>query len=117
VTSASRLKDTIWTSATIVTATAIGGGNGQTESSDGIRVVSRSMLRRRLGFRRRAVFKAARRRPTVSHTGSDAMGRRTRRYPVESEFDRLDKDKKGQLDIKELEQSKFRVSHPVNVGK
>ncbi len=36
---------------------------------------------------------------------------------MESEFDRLDKDKKGQLDIKELEQSKFRVSHPVNVGK
>jgi hypothetical protein len=36
---------------------------------------------------------------------------------MESEFDRLDKDKKGQLDIKELEQSKLRVSHPVNVGK
>lgn len=30
---------------------------------------------------------------------------------MESEFDRLDKDKKGQLDIKELEQSKLRVSH------
>lgn len=36
---------------------------------------------------------------------------------MESEFDRLDKDKKGQLDIKELEQSKLRASHPVNVGK
>jgi hypothetical protein len=36
---------------------------------------------------------------------------------MESEFDRLDKDKKGQLDIKELEQSKLRVSHPANVGK
>ena len=36
---------------------------------------------------------------------------------MESEFDRLDKDKKGQLDAKELEQSKLRVSHPVNVGK
>ena len=36
---------------------------------------------------------------------------------VEAEFDRLDKDKKGQLDAKELEQSKLRVSHPVNVGK
>ena len=36
---------------------------------------------------------------------------------TESEFDWLDKDKKGQLDIKELEQSKLRVSHPVNVGK
>jgi hypothetical protein len=36
---------------------------------------------------------------------------------MESEFDRLDKDKKGQLDTKELEQSKLRVSHPVSVGK
>jgi len=36
---------------------------------------------------------------------------------MEPEFDRLDKDKKGQLDVKELEQSKLRVSHPVNVGK
>jgi hypothetical protein len=36
---------------------------------------------------------------------------------VEAEFDRLDKDKKGQLDVKELEQSKLRVSHPLNVGK
>jgi hypothetical protein len=35
---------------------------------------------------------------------------------MEAEFDRLDKDKKGQLDAKELEQSKLRVSHP-NVGK
>jgi Ca2+-binding EF-hand superfamily protein len=36
---------------------------------------------------------------------------------MEAEFDRLDKDKKGQLDAKELEQSKVRVSHPVYVGK
>jgi hypothetical protein len=36
---------------------------------------------------------------------------------MEAEFDRLDKDKKGQLDGKELEQSKLRVSHLVNVGK
>jgi hypothetical protein len=36
---------------------------------------------------------------------------------MEAEFDRLDKDKKGQLDTKELEQSKLRVSRSVNVGK
>jgi len=36
---------------------------------------------------------------------------------MEAEFDRLDKDKKGQLDAKELTQSKLRVSYPVNVGK
>jgi hypothetical protein len=36
---------------------------------------------------------------------------------MEAEFDRLDKDKKGQLDAKELERSKLRVRHPVNVGK
>jgi hypothetical protein len=36
---------------------------------------------------------------------------------MEAEFDRLDKDKKGQLDVKELTQSKLRASHPVNVGK
>jgi Ca2+-binding EF-hand superfamily protein len=36
---------------------------------------------------------------------------------MESEFDRLDKDKKGQLDVKDLTQSKLRVSHPVSVGK
>ncbi len=36
---------------------------------------------------------------------------------MEAEFERLDKDKKGQLDVKELRQSKLRVSHPVNVGK
>jgi len=35
---------------------------------------------------------------------------------MEAEFDRLDKDKKGQLDAKELTQSKLRVSHVVNVG-
>ena len=36
---------------------------------------------------------------------------------MEAEFDRLDKDKKGQLDARELEQSRLRVSHPVSVGK
>ena len=36
---------------------------------------------------------------------------------VEAEFERLDKDKQGQLDAKELTQSKVCVSHPVNVGK
>jgi Ca2+-binding EF-hand superfamily protein len=36
---------------------------------------------------------------------------------MEAEFDRLDKEKKGQLDVKELTQSKLRVSHPVSVGK
>jgi len=36
---------------------------------------------------------------------------------MEAEFDRLDKDKKGQLDARELTQSKLRVSYPVNVGK
>jgi EF hand len=36
---------------------------------------------------------------------------------MEAEFDRLDKDKKGQLDVKELIQSKLRVSHFLNVGK
>ena len=36
---------------------------------------------------------------------------------MEAEFDRLDKDKKGQLDAKELTQSKLRVSHVVSVGK
>jgi EF hand len=36
---------------------------------------------------------------------------------MEAEFDRLDKDKEGQLDAKELMQSKLRVSHPVSLGK
>lgn len=36
---------------------------------------------------------------------------------MEAEFDRLDKDKKGELDVRELAQSKLRGSHPVNVGK
>jgi EF hand len=36
---------------------------------------------------------------------------------MEAEFDRLDKDKKGQLDAMELTQSKLCVSHVVNVGK
>jgi hypothetical protein len=36
---------------------------------------------------------------------------------MEAEFDKLDKDKQGQLDVKELSQSKLRVSHFINVGK
>jgi hypothetical protein len=36
---------------------------------------------------------------------------------VEAEFDRPDKDKRGQLNVKELTQSKLRVSQPVSVGK
>ena len=34
-----------------------------------------------------------------------------------AEFDRLDKDKSGDLDVKELTQSKLRVSHSASVGK
>src|ERR1700733_4289311 len=30
---------------------------------------------------------------------------------MEAEFDRLDKDKSGELDVKELTQSEFRVTH------
>ncbi|MGO9261937.1 MAG: hypothetical protein ACLQU1_37385 [Bryobacteraceae bacterium] len=36
---------------------------------------------------------------------------------MEAEFDRLDKDKNGELDVKELAQSRFRVSHLAVVGK
>ena len=36
---------------------------------------------------------------------------------MEAEFDRLDKDKTGVLDAKELTQSKLRASHPVSLGK
>ena len=36
---------------------------------------------------------------------------------MEAEFERLDKDKSGELDVKELAQSKLRVSHFANVGK
>jgi len=36
---------------------------------------------------------------------------------MEAEFDRLDKDKSGDLDAKDLAQSRLRVSHPVNTGK
>jgi Ca2+-binding EF-hand superfamily protein len=34
---------------------------------------------------------------------------------VEAEFDRPDKDKRGQLNVQELTQSKLRVSQPVSV--
>jgi hypothetical protein len=36
---------------------------------------------------------------------------------MEAEFDRLDKNRRGQLDVKELTQSKLRASHFANVGK
>ena len=36
---------------------------------------------------------------------------------MEAEFDRLDKDKSGELDIKEIAQSKVRVSRFANEGK
>ena len=36
---------------------------------------------------------------------------------MEAEFDRLDKDKTGELDVMELTQSKLRVSHFTSVGK
>src|ERR1700677_4504803 len=36
---------------------------------------------------------------------------------MESEFDRLDKKKNGELDVKELTQSRLRVSYPAAVGK
>ena len=34
-----------------------------------------------------------------------------------AEFDRLDTDKSGELDVKELAKSQLRVSHPAAVGK
>jgi Ca2+-binding EF-hand superfamily protein len=36
---------------------------------------------------------------------------------MEAEFDRLDKSKNGELDVKELMQSRLRVSHFTSVGK
>ena len=36
---------------------------------------------------------------------------------MEAEFDRLDKDKSGELDVRELAQSRVRVSRFANVGK
>jgi 5S rRNA maturation endonuclease (ribonuclease M5) len=36
---------------------------------------------------------------------------------MEAEFDRLDKSKNGELDVKELTQSKLRVSHFTSAGK
>jgi len=36
---------------------------------------------------------------------------------VAAEFDRLDTDKSGELDVKELAKSQLRVSHPAAVGK
>ena len=34
-----------------------------------------------------------------------------------AEFERLDKDKSVELDVKEITQSKLHVSHPASVGK
>jgi Ca2+-binding EF-hand superfamily protein len=36
---------------------------------------------------------------------------------MDAEFDRLDKDKSGELDVRELTQSQVRVSHFTDVGK
>jgi CRISPR/Cas system-associated endonuclease Cas3-HD len=36
---------------------------------------------------------------------------------MEEEFDRLDKDKKGELDVKEIAQSKVRSTRSANMGK
>jgi hypothetical protein len=36
---------------------------------------------------------------------------------MEAEFDRLDKDKSGDLDVNDLKQSRLRVSHFTTVGK
>ena len=36
---------------------------------------------------------------------------------MENEFDRLDKDKSGELDVQELKESQVRVSHFTSVGK
>jgi hypothetical protein len=36
---------------------------------------------------------------------------------MEAEFDRLDKNKSGELDVNELAQSRLRVSHFLSVGK
>jgi hypothetical protein len=36
---------------------------------------------------------------------------------MQAEFERLDKDKRGELDVKELAQLKLRVSHFASVGK
>jgi hypothetical protein len=36
---------------------------------------------------------------------------------MEAEFDRLDKNKNGELDVNELTQSRLRVSHFTSVGK
>jgi hypothetical protein len=36
---------------------------------------------------------------------------------MSAEFDRLDTDKSGELDVKELAKSQIRVSHPAAVGK
>jgi len=52
--------------------------------------------------------------------GGDENGKITKQAWMkfmEAEFDRLDKDKSGDLDAKDLAQSRLRVSHVVSVGK
>jgi hypothetical protein len=52
--------------------------------------------------------------------GGDENGKITKQAWMkfmEAEFDRLDKDKSGDLDAKDLAQSSLRVSHFVTVGK
>jgi hypothetical protein len=52
--------------------------------------------------------------------GGDENGKITKQAWMkfmEAEFDRLDKDKSGDLDAKDLAQSSLRVSHFARVGK
>jgi hypothetical protein len=46
-----------------------------------------------------------------------ALGEQEVKQLLEAEFDRLDKNKTGELDVKELAQSRLRVSHFATVGK
>ena len=55
--------------------------------------------------------------PSHRHNGPDRLYESEWPGPLEAEFDRLDKDKSGDLDAKDLTQSKLRVSHFVGVGK
>jgi len=55
----------------------------------------------------------------ATHSGNAETPRRPDLLALgeEAEFNRLDKDKSGQLDPKELTQSQLRVSHFSHVGK
>jgi hypothetical protein len=57
------------------------------------------------------------RRLLIDTNKSDKISKEEWMKFMEAEFDRMDKDKKGQLDVKELTQSKLRVRHFTNVGK